>query len=168
MSNFIDWCLTTNYDKSTMDKFLTQWRVKKSWDTLIVYTEIYNFLINYFLFEWQIIISRNIGGGIWDSTDFYIILFLKFMESYVGPRVPINLPMGISEEAIIEKKKTLTPTSVENSKELISFLTDNHAQSSIADIELYLTNANLVHYIVFGQNYDITSSFTPFYISNAE
>lgn len=120
LTGYVNWCLTTTFDDSIMNILITRWSQNKSWNNVFKYQTIEKMLINYFLFTWQVIISRNIGGGIWDNTeDIDIMLFLKYLNEILGPRFPIALP-DIEETTITRK----------NENQLVEFLKFHNAQST--------------------------------------
>ena len=143
LTGYVNWCLTTTFDEHTMNILITRWRQNNAWNNVFKYRIIEKFLMDYFLFTWQLIISRNLGGGIWDNTDIDITLFLRYLDEILGPRSPITLP-DISENIITR----------ENENQLVAFLTDFNAQSTYPMLLEYSEKLLLKQYPAWGSDYE--------------
>lgn len=165
VTEFILWRLRNNITPEMRERYEEKAiKVKNgAWTNFITYQHIIKFLTIYFLDVWQVIISRNIGGGIWDrlpeewrrinqettaefrKNDEYmnnlieeIELFKTFLEEFC-PRHPITLPHEISDAAIGRFIESIGSGEEEEKPEngiiLQKFLKKNDAQLNTEDLK---------------------------------
>jgi len=163
-TEFILWRLRNNITDEMRERYEEKAiKVKNgAWTNFITYQHIIKFLTIYFLDAWQVIISRNIGGGIWDRSpeewrrinqettaefrknDEYMNnlieefeLFKTFLEEFCR-RHPITLPHEISDGAIGRFIESIGPgeeEKPENGFILQKFLKKNDAQLDTEDLK---------------------------------
>jgi hypothetical protein len=100
-----------------------------------MFNEVYNFIRNYFCYEWQLKISALLGDGYWNkNTSFYtyIIETINISSEIVIPKIPSELNI---EESDLQNNTNVT-TDVDI---IISFLKNNNAEIiNISDAMTYL------------------------------